>query len=495
MKKLKKTLVSSLSVAVLSMSAASIVSANETGSSTSPAAPVDQVIRAEANNAEQVNAPKFASISGIIQDIADYEAIEDAQIVTVKSTDDSITRFIVTDATYVMDELKAGSEIVSFYDANAPVIFIYPPQYNAVAIAAVKEERTVKVDRFDDNLVSSDGNLKLNISEDTKITLADGSAYTGELTGRNLVVTYSVSTESIPAQTTPSHITVLNNQEDSEESKQMEAEYAEIKGTIKSINEHGANKDMQLVELELADSETAYLVVSDKTYVNEKLEVGAEVAGYFNTKMPMILIYPPQYNVEAVAVVKEGRNTTVDRFDKNMTSSAGTLALKISEDTKIVTPDGEPFTGSLIDRKLFVEYGVTTKSIPAQTTPSRIVVLADESNVAVAEKSIVISGKTIEAPAAFLNDQNVVMVPLRAIAEELGYKVGWNDETKQITLGNTISLTAGKDEYIFARMAPIKLGTAPVLLKGNSYVPLDFFTEVAQLSDAYVSTSEIVINK
>ncbi|MEF2246877.1 stalk domain-containing protein [Paenibacillus sp. IITD108] len=489
-KKLKKTLVSSLSVAVLSMSAASIVSANGT---TSAASPVDQVIRAEANSAEQVNAPKFASISGVIQEIADYEAVENAKIITVKSADDSITRFVVTDATYVMDELKAGSEIVSFYDANAPVIFIYPPQFNAVAIAAVKEERTVKVDRFDDKLVSSDGDLKLNISEDTKITLQDGTAYTGELAGRDLVVTYSVSTDSIPAQTTPSHITVLNEKKDSEE--QMEAEYAEVKGTIKSINEHGANKDMSLVELELADEQPAYLVISDKTYVDEKLEVGAEVVGYFNTKMPMILIYPPQYNVEAVAVVKEGRNTTVDRFDKNMTNSAGTLALKVSEDTKIVTPDGKPFTGSLIDRKLFVEYGVTTKSIPAQTNPSRIVVLEDESDVAVAEKSIVVGGKTIEAPAAFSNDEGTIMVPLRAIAEELGYEVGWNDETKQITLGHTISLTAGKDEYIFARMAPIKLGTAPVLFKGNSYVPLAFFTEVAQLSDAYVSTDKIVVNK
>jgi len=55
------------------------------------------------------------------------------------------------------------------------------------------------------------------------------------------------------------------------------------------------------------------------------------------------------------------------------------------------------------------------------------------------------------------------MVPLRAIAEALGYKVTWNNETLSVTLDKDISLTIGEDNYISGDNAPIKLGTAPEL--------------------------------
>jgi hypothetical protein len=85
---------------------------------------------------------------------------------------------------------------------------IFPPQYRALIIAKDSNVRSVKVDYFDNDLVSSDGQLKLNITDKTKIVLRNGQAFSKSPANRNLIVIYDVSTKSIPAQTTPSEIII-----------------------------------------------------------------------------------------------------------------------------------------------------------------------------------------------------------------------------------------------------------------------------------------------
>ena len=67
----------------------------------------------------------------------------------------------------------------------------------------------VKVDWFGWNLVSSDRSLKINPSAETVIMTQNGLPYSGSLARKNLIVFYSASTRSIPAQTTPEEIIVL----------------------------------------------------------------------------------------------------------------------------------------------------------------------------------------------------------------------------------------------------------------------------------------------
>jgi hypothetical protein len=67
----------------------------------------------------------------------------------------------------------------------------------------------VKVDFFNYQLVSSDGSLRLNISPDTRILLENGQLFNRNPANRYLVVVYSATTRSIPAQTTPSQIIVM----------------------------------------------------------------------------------------------------------------------------------------------------------------------------------------------------------------------------------------------------------------------------------------------
>ncbi|WP_066712296.1 hypothetical protein [Clostridium sp. Marseille-P299] len=122
-----------------------------------------------------------------------------------------MVNFIVTSDTYILDHkmLEIGDHVIGFYDANAPVPFIFPPQYRAIVMARVSRSETIAVDYFNRQLVSSDGFLKLNIGPSTMIMLTNGQRFTGNPSNNNLVVVYSFSTRSIPAQTTPSKIIVL----------------------------------------------------------------------------------------------------------------------------------------------------------------------------------------------------------------------------------------------------------------------------------------------
>ncbi|RXZ79212.1 copper amine oxidase N-terminal domain-containing protein [Paenibacillaceae bacterium] len=296
-----------------------------------------------------------------------------------------------------------------------------------------------------------------------------------------------------------------------------QANFQSITGVVKEINDFGKDGD-KIVSVEGLDKKEiiANIIIDSNTYLVDeaKLAVGTQIIAFFDATKPVIMIYPPQLVAEAVAIVNEKQNVKLDRFDKNMISSDNQLELKIDKDTKITLQDGTAFDGELEGRKLVVTYGISTKSLPAQTAPDQIVVLfeeavpVDEPTVEpgeeveepstiigdVGEKKFVVNDKIIEAPAAFLDEDGTVMVPLRAIAEALDFELTWEAPTKSVRLNNIISLQVGKDYYVYSRTAPIELGTAPVIVEGNAYVPLAFFKKVAQLNNAYVFEDTIVID-
>jgi hypothetical protein len=158
----------------------------------------------------------FGSFYGIITMISDFltgdeEAAGCNKLISVRNREGSIVNFVVTPATYFVDHamVAVGNVVIGFYDANAPVPLIYPPQYRAIVMAKVTQNINVKVDFFNRQLVSSDGTLKLNIGPFTKIILENDQAFTGNPANRNLIVVYGAATMSIPAQTTPYRIVVM----------------------------------------------------------------------------------------------------------------------------------------------------------------------------------------------------------------------------------------------------------------------------------------------
>ncbi len=282
-------------------------------------------------------------------------------------------------------------------------------------------------------------------------------------------------------------------------------------GKVKKITDSESVKGSKFILVENEEGVEANIIISANTYIinNADIAVGSVVTGFYEANAPMIMIYPAQYNAEVVMADNQDQNVKVDVFNKDLVSEDNSLKLNISDDTEIILQDGKAFEGDLANRKLVVLYDVSTKSIPAQTNPSKIVVLFEKAvapiyNLTPEETAaltgnvstldIVVNNKKIEAPSAYANDQGTVMVPLRAIAEALGYDVTWNGDIQSVTVGNGISLTIGKDNYIYMKTAPIQLGTAPTVINEKTFVPLSFFQEVARVSNAQVSQSQITID-
>jgi hypothetical protein len=289
-------------------------------------------------------------------------------------------------------------------------------------------------------------------------------------------------------------------------------QFTSFTGTIKEVNPH-TDADGQVVEGKftvLAENdegaEMNFIVSEDTIRIQDgSLTAGEAITGWYDTTRPAIAIYPPQQSAVAIVLgqLTDGQSVVVDRFDKDMLSYDSQLKLNISDAVEIVLPNGDAFTGELADRKLIVVYSVVTMSIPAQTTPSKIIVLyedvttgpmlIDHGTLLGDNPTYVVNDETIDAPAPHISAANVLMVPLRAIAEALGYNVFYDEEATTMRLGNAASVTVGDDNYTMGRMAPIELGAAPELVDGEVYVPLAYFPCVLGMDSAYALDGQIVV--
>ncbi|MDR7074960.1 hypothetical protein [Fictibacillus barbaricus] len=159
----------------------------------------------------------FYSFRGTITMISDFYTGQEGEgegcnkLISIENESGAIVNFVVSPSTYFVDHVMVaiGDRVTGYYDGNAPAILIYPPQYQALVMVKDSPYQNVKVDYFNNQLESSDGQLKLNISPYTRIVLTNGQAFSKRPANRDLIVIYGAVTQSIPAQTTPYRIIVL----------------------------------------------------------------------------------------------------------------------------------------------------------------------------------------------------------------------------------------------------------------------------------------------
>lgn len=96
-----------------------------------------------------------------------------------------------------------------------------------------------------------------------------------------------------------------------------------------------------------------------------------------------------------------------------------------------------------------------------------------------------------------------VMVPLRSVAEQLGFKVVWNNGSVLVDDGTMhTTVTIGRDNYIVSTSvegvigttAPFSLGVAPTLTGGKTYVPLELFRVLLGNDDDAITVSGSTIS-
>lgn len=97
-----------------------------------------------------------------------------------------------------------------------------------------------------------------------------------------------------------------------------------------------------------------------------------------------------------------------------------------------------------------------------------------------------------------------VMVPLRTFAEQLGFSVTWNGDGT-VGMDNGVmhsTVTIGKDLYqvvtsvegMVGMSAPFSLGTAPFVIDGTTYVPLELFEVLLGNREGSVSLENGVVS-
>lgn len=123
--------------------------------------------------------------------------------------------------------------------------------------------------------------------------------------------------------------------------------------------------------------ETVNFVVTPETVIvdNTQLRRGMRIAAFYDSSLPVPLIFPPQYRAQLIAVLGRDEQIMLNYFDSSLTAVDDSLQLTVGRTTQIGTINGQDFRCELGNRVLLVYYTATTRSIPPQTTPGRIVVL------------------------------------------------------------------------------------------------------------------------
>lgn len=155
-----------------------------------------------------------------------------------------------------------------------------------------------------------------------------------------------------------------------------------VTGTIVELvpvraGDRRANDCILLAGVEDRDGNTVNFMITPSTYVVDfdTLSVGMLCTFWYAADAPAPLIYPPQYSAVVAAQEKNGRMVSVGYFDSAMVNEDRTLQLNLDGRVDLRTTNNQYFHGSPANHSLVVTYENSTRSIPAQTTPSKVVVL------------------------------------------------------------------------------------------------------------------------
>lgn len=289
--------------------------------------------------------------------------------------------------------------------------------------------------------------------------------------------------------------------ETSQEADQLTA-FMQTSGKITNIEERGGNK---FYSSDSKDNPFQFslgneTLVFDKKGNAVELKKGDTVTLYIHANQPMILIYPPQYSPAVIIVGEEDEPNFVKvaAFTKDFVSEDNNLKLNLDEKSVIVNAKGEKQSKEEITKQnAIVFYGASTFSIPAQTSPDKVIVFpkyedqpvvtepSEPSKPSEPEPSVPSEDATLKVDRLVGKDYlmvgNTKMVPLRKVAEGLDYTVQATLKGATISKG-AVSYTINRGEKTYGYNKSLRqFNVAPTLLQyGVTYVQYDFAIELAK---------------
>lgn len=119
-----------------------------------------------------------------------------------------------------------------------------------------------------------------------------------------------------------------------------------------------------------------------------------------------------------------------------------------------------------------------------------------QMDAATNQTRIILNGQQLSLPqdAEVINMQNNIMIPIRVVAENLKFKVDWDQSTQNVNIQQgtqSVLLTVGKNEASVSNTI-VKLNAAPQIVKNNVVVPLRFVSEEMGLGVTWNNSDKIV---
>ncbi len=209
------------------------------------------------------------------------------------------------------------------------------------------------------------------------------------------------------------------------------------------------------IDAEITYTETMITIIDNNKNIKITLKIGNQVGNieYENgIKTPVIMPYPP---IKINDLVYVPLLFAVQAFD--------VVFVKVS---------GDPV--SIPKPKLIIELIVNSKTAT-------------------------VNGKKVELEMAPTIIEGRTMVPLRFVTETFGFEVGWNGETKEISLTKgslVIVLKSGEKNVMVARdgiKENVVSDPAPTIMDGHTMVPIRFFSEILSAEIDWIGEEKKII--
>lgn len=457
--------------------------------------------------------PAMATTEGITQGdimmISEEPVVEAAErsnryVGTVESVEDNMINVVIDEATYTFATTDAtllytiNGEEVEAVKAGDKVIVVSKSLLDtkdiksADAIVVTTEESTASVyldtfDMVDGEMISADGELVLNMEN------------AEEYAGKKLLVFYSFELQSLPAQTTPDKVVVVEETaagepvEDIATPEEVIPSYYRHAGSVSTVAENEivitVGEDM-VVTFATTDATLLYTIDGEKA---EEVTHNDEVIVL--SKSP--LMSRDIKEAAAIVITNEDAQTSVYLDTFNMVE--GQL-LSVDGDLVLNMEKAEDYAG----KKLLVFYDMMTMSIPAQTAPIKVVEVAEvlpEATDSVSVKfnigdsAINVNGEVIEVEKPYIAGVGVTLVPMRVISEAFGAEVNWDGDTKTVTvvLGDKTIVVTIDSKTATVNGKEMALEEAPELTEnGFTMIPLRFISEQLGAKVGYIHETQTI---
>ncbi|NCB62599.1 MAG: copper amine oxidase N-terminal domain-containing protein [Clostridia bacterium] len=184
---------------------------------------------------------------------------------------------------------------------------------------------------------------------------------------------------------------------------------------------------------------------------------------------------PADYGVPAYAEVQ---SVTVDENGNVSALTDADVILHLNKDTEIspyLTKNAVGLNDIQPGVRVLAWYDVVTLSLPAQATPTKVIVFpySYEGYVALTENGITLNGGTDFATKV---TEGKLLLPVRALAETLGCTVEWVNDTRSVVVSKgdaviyTFAIGGGN---VTLGESETALAVAPQLIDGVTYAAVD----------------------